>query len=1457
VVDSAETDLATQVEAGVASPRPLSDPTHIGVSPVPGDLTAPLALTQSLAAPAFPVAVPAVVPGYEILSPLGRGGMGVVYKARQISLNRIVALKMLLAGPHASPGMLARFHAEAEAVARLQHPHIVQIYEVGQADGRPYLALEFVEGGSLAQYLHGQPQPPRQAAQLLVQLARAMHHAHRQGIIHRDLKPGNVLVTADGTPKITDFGLAKQVVGSGGHTKTGEIVGTPSYMAPEQASGVTKQISAQVDVYALGAILYEMLTGRPPFLSADPIETVLEVISHDPVAPRRLRPGLPRDLETICLKCLHKVPGRRYDSALALAEDLERFLAGEPIRGRPTGWLERVVKWVRRRPGAAALVGVSALAGVLLLGLSLFYNSQLAQERDGAVRAERAEKKQRRDAEERLQWLFLAEGNRAVDEGDSFGALPWLTEAAVLDQGNPHREEMHGRRVAAVLRQGPKLTQLWFHEGAINAAEFSPDGHRVVTASADQTARVWDVVTGQPVTPPLQHSGPVVSAAFDSKGRRLVTAVGTSSGARGEAYIWDAATGQRIGKTLRHPRPVIRAMFSPDNRRVLTACEDGRARLWVAGTGKLVLQFPRHLGPLRHAAFSPDGRRVVTASADNTARVWDTATGQAVTPPLVHPSPVNWAAFSPDGRQVVTAFGDVGTIGTGASTWDAATGDKLRTLTGLAEPVTFAAFSPDGRQIVTADIGTSAKLWDAASGVPFTLPLSHTGPIRAATFSPDGRRVATASGDGTARVWNTTRGFKSATSIAGILLNMLSGIWDRTWGLAITPPLRHNDQVTSAVFSPDGRFLLTAGRDGTARLWDLAGKRLRGTAVWHTGKVVQAEFSPDGRKILTASWDTTAQAWDTETGHTRSAPMWHAGSLNQAVYSPDGRKVVTVSVDCTARVWDAATGHPIGPRLRHPGRPFSAVFSPDSRRVLTGCDDGTVWVWDAAGGRELFRIQCHRGWVAAARFSPDGHFILTAGNDGTARTWNAATGKPAGPVLHHRRAVAAAAFAPDGQRVVTGCYDQTARIWNSATGEELTLPLKHNGAVLAVAFSPNGNRVATASGDGTARVWDARTGQPLTPPVKHGHYVFWVAFSPDGERVVTASNDQTARVWDAATGEPLTPPLKHQGPVNRVAFSPDGGRLVTAVGTNGVASGYAQIWELPRDDRPWDDLRLLSQVLTGVRVDARGRLAQVPARELRTAWQTLRSRYSAQFVAGNREVLAWHLQEALECETSGYRPAAISHLDQAIALEARAWSHYNRRGFSHAELGHWDQAAADLEKALDLGADHFWVWYNLALVRLRQGDKGGYWKVCTSALGRFANAPTPAMLGFPAYLSALAPGGSNLPRALAMARRALAGAREFALGHFFVGALLYRSGQFEEAVKELNESVRLHGQGGTISNGFFLAMAHQRLGHDQEARRWLDQTCKTLDSWTGATWNYREEWRLLRHEAESIVKHSR
>jgi len=738
--------------------------------------------------------------------------------------------------------------------------------------------------------------------------------------------------------------------------------------------------------------------------------------------------------------------------------------------------------------------------------------------------------RQRQEAQRRLARLYLKEGQDLVRDERPMQALPYFVAAKT--------EAIEVTVPRILLAQASKtlpLVTFVGHEASVAKAAFSPDGTRVVTASDDKTARVWDVATGVPVTPPLKHQGQVYSAVFSHDGKRVVTASGD-----GTAQVWDASTGTPVTPPLKHQDQVHAVVFSPDSTRVVTASDDQTARVWNASTGTPVAPPLKHQGKVYDAAFSPDGKWVVTASDDQTARVWDSTTGDPVIAPLIHSGAIAAVAFSPDGKWVVTASYDKT-----ARVWNASTGMPITPLLQHQGPVTAAAFSPDGTRVVTASIDQTARVWDATTGMPVTAPLEHHDAVRAAGFSPDGTRVVTASGDKTARVW------------------------DATTGKTVIPPLEHQDRVFAAAFSPDGSRVVTAGDDKMARIWDVS-TRLVTPPLEHQERVYAAAFSPDGTRVITASQDRTAKVWDASIGTPVTLPLKTQGFVFAAAFSPDGTRVVTASEDHTARIWEVATGTQVTLPLTHHGQVNGAVFSPDGTRVVTASHDKTARVWDASTGNPVTPPLEHQGFVYAAVFSADGTRVVTASHDKTARVWDARTGKPVTPPLQHQDIVYTAAFSSDGTRVVTASFDKTAQVWDAGTGRPVILPLEHQGFVYAAAFSPDSTRIVTASDDKTARVWDAATGKPITSPLHHQDGVYAAAFSPDGRYVVTASQDKTALVWDASTGKPVTVPLKHEGAVRTATFSPDGKRVVTA-----SEDKTARVWVLS-DMHDLEDWHLLA-----------------------------------------------------------------------------------------------------------------------------------------------------------------------------------------------------------------------------------------------------------------------------------------
>jgi WD40 repeat protein/serine/threonine protein kinase len=949
------------------------------------------------------------VPGYEVQSILGKGGMGVVYKARHIGLNRLVALKMLRAGSLADSAEQARFKIEAEAVARLQHPNIVQIFDIGTWQPResdsavPYLSLEFIDGGSLSGRLADGPQPPRTAAELLEVLARAMDYAHQRGIVHRDLKPANVLLSTNHTnihelspsrvrgnschswinlfPKITDFGLAKRLDLDSDHTRTGAVMGTPSYMAPEQAEGRVHDVSPATDVYALGAILYELLTGRPPFKGTSVLDTLEQVKLLDPVMPRRLQPGVPRDLETICLKCLAKEPSKRYDSAGALADDLRRYLDGKPILAKPTPFREHIWKAARRRPGVALLlaailaVTVGGIAGILHqwrraehnadeqrhLGYTFGINlTQQVLERDNTRRAlELLESLKPGPGQMDMRgfdWHYLYN----VCHGEKL-LLPGRGSAAISADGQIVAGGGENGAVKVWDSEGHEITTLLGHTGDLTALAFSPDGTLLVSAAKDGLVKIWDWRAGvEKLVLPRKHTGLPLALAMLSGGT-----VVASGGTDGKIVLWKTADGS-IRRVLEIKAETVRSLAaSADGQLLAAATTADKIWLWDMTKPEADPASIDHaeFGTINDVALSPDGKLLATAAGEKTIRLWDVGARKHVCDLKDHTANIARVAFTANGDILISGGWD-----RSIRIWDVSDiPDRVPppiVLRGHTSYLTALSVDRSGRRIVSASNDGTVRLWDLNSPRAEHSQPSGGLQVHSIAYSPNGAILATGGPDGLVRLLNETDG--STIELKGSTAH-----------------------VNAVAFSPDGGQVAAGLEDGEVLIWDLASKQLVHRLRGHALRVTGVAFSPSGQLLASCSLDASIRVWDTKNGEETAVLMGHEGAVHAIAFHPSGNRLVSVGKDQTARIWDVERGMELHVLNGHTDEVTCIAIDPSGQRFATGGDDRGIIVWDAATGEQLFNLPGHDGNVTALTFCPtDSRRLASSGREGAVRLWD-------------------------------------------------------------------------------------------------------------------------------------------------------------------------------------------------------------------------------------------------------------------------------------------------------------------------------------------------------------------------------------------------------------------------------------------------------------------------------------
>jgi WD40 repeat protein/serine/threonine protein kinase len=998
---------------------------------------------------------------YKLLQQIGEGGMGVVYMAEQLEpVRRKVALKIIKPGMD-SAQVIARFEAERQALAMMDHQNIARVLDAGTTEsGRPYFVMELVHGVSITTFCDNSQLTPRERLELFIPVCQAIQHAHQKGIIHRDIKPSNVLVTMyddKPVPKVIDFGVAKAVeqrlTDRTLFTQYGALVGTFEYMSPEQAEMNALGVDTRSDIYSLGVLLYELLTGTTPLEKTKVREAALnEVVrlikEEEPPRPsirlsnsgnlekiaaaRKMEPAhlaklVRGELDWIVMKSLEKDRSRRYETANGMAQDIQRYLSDEPVQAGPPNAAYRLRKFVKRNRGpvvVAAVVAMTLVAGII--GTTWGWLDALQARKEEAEQRETAVKaiSDARDAEAaKAQVEKAAREALQKEQGKTKDALALAEKRRVEADLRREQADTSALRIEfehhfAKSEERPDLAVLSMANLLPKAASLKD---LVMADSFRLHIGVWGARLPR-LHAICSHQDSVLAVALSTDGKTALTGSWDKT-----ARLWETATGKPIGPPLEHQRQIDAVALSADGTKALTASQDETARLWEATTGKPIGPPLQHQAQVLAVALSADGKTALTGSRDQTARLWEAATGKPIGPPLQHQFAVVAVTLSPDGKIALTG-------------------------------------SADG----------TARLWATATGKPIGPPLRHKESISAVALSADGKTALTGSWDTTARLWETAT------------------------GKPIGPPLQHDGWVAAVALSTDGKSALTGSWDWTARLWETATGKPIGPPLQHLGEVRTVALSADSKIALTGSRDKTARLWDTATGKPIAPPMQHQEAVWAVALSADGKTILTGSA--AARLWEMPTVKPTGPVLQHQTEVTAVALGADGMTALTGCLGQTAQRWETATGKPIGPPLEPGGECGA--MSADGKLGLILSSDTTVRLWNTVTGKAIGPPLQHQDMVTALSLNADGKTALTGSLDKMARVWDTATGKQIGSPLQHEGIVWSVALSPDGKTALTGSFDKTARLWEAATGKPVGEPLRHQDEVKAVALSADGTTVL-------------------------------------------------------------------------------------------------------------------------------------------------------------------------------------------------------------------------------------------------------------------------------------------------------------------------------------------------------------------
>ncbi len=1444
---------------------------------------------------------------YKLIEEIGDGGMGSVFMALQEEpVRRKVALKVIKPGMD-SRQVVSRFEAERQALAMMDHPSIARVFDGGSTEsGRPYFVMELVNGMPATDYCDHYRFTTEQRLELFIQVCQAVQHAHQKGVIHRDLKPSNILVKhVDGraVPKVIDFGVAKAVSGQLTDqtmvTRFAQVIGTPLYMSPEQANLSGQDIDTRSDVYSLGALLYELLTGATPFdrermheVSFDEFRRIIREeepprpstrlstldAALDTVAekhhtdPRTLSQEVNGELDWIVMKSLEKDRTRRYESANELAKDIRRYLDDEAVEACPPSAAYRLRKFVRRNKRLLTTTALLMLTLVSGAGVSVRQ----------AVRATEAET---RLAGQRLtvakEQEHLAKRQKDLAEAAAERERQLRVEADRDRQLAEEQEREAARQRDAADRNlylaHMQLGRMDWNAGQTGRLHELLDTHVPEPGRPDHRGWEWYYFLAQ-CHRDLQtlrgHTADIYSVAWSPDGKRIA-----SAGADATVQIWDATTGEQLVTLRGHrstklysvewsPDKVYSVAWSPDGEQLVSAdwgLELKTLKIWNADSGECTSTLSGHEEVVWSAAWSPDGQRIASGGTEGKVMIWDATSGTELF--TIATQRVSGIAWSPDSRRIAVAGLHANTAR--VTVWDMIKRQDVWTIDQgnyrTSDWLGSVCWSPDGRHLAATIDESTIKILNAATGEEVLSLFGHRGPVCSVAWSPDGRRIVSGSEDQTVKIWNASTGEE-----------------DRTF-------YGHTAEVYSVAWSPEGGRVVSAGRDGTLKIWDANNAREGLPFAAHEDRVCAIAWSPDSGRLASASRDGTVKIWGATTRQEVLTLLEGQGNVLDIAWSADGTRLASTWNDMV-RVSDTSTCEEVRAFGGHPGSVCSIAWRPDGHRLATASclgADQVLGVWDAVTGCEVLKVQAHRSGPphACIAWSPDGRRIASL-HWHQVNMWDVATGRQVTTLLGHTAKLRSLVFSPDGQRLASAGNDEIIRIWEVATGEALLSLRGHTGEVNSIDWwgpppektedsrhAPQA-RLASVSADGTLRVWDPETGQEIVTLRDHPGDLQCVAWSPDGQKLATGSDDGTIKIWDATAGyefeatQPVAATLdrarrlaaeaKHEEAIELlktvVAEFPDVPEYRSELGAAyfELATVYFELgrhlsYYTGRDQDALPKFTRCIELLTPL----------VAARDIRQVDPT------------QERMLVLAYSHRAECYANmDNLDKAIAEYSEAINLDPKYAIAYHFRGIAYARRADMHAATADYNQAIQLEPDNADTRYQLALAKLAADDDGGYRRACAEMLEHFAGTEDSDAARWVAWACVLAPDAvDGFSSPVALAEKAVESDPKSVSYVNTHGAVLYRAGRVEEAIQRLTEADKLFEDADSNSKSspaytwYFLAMAHHANGQSEEADKWLDKAVKWTDEVfreheEGASrlpWNRRLTLELLCEEAKAMI----